>query len=161
MAEPPVDATNTRLTSHPPVPVTNGRRTPTPVSREAASGPFYRTVSQQTDGSSLLSALLAGTVAVIIVVLAVQSVALVILWIQINALADHAATLAASDLSEGTVRATHVADSSIYASGIFHPDEGAIRWHISGQVVQLTLSRTSTIITGTTSITAMATAIVN
>gem|GEM_PF-6589708 len=112
-------------------------------------------------GSSLITALIAGTIGIILLVVVFQAVALTIAWIQLNATADHAATLAASDLNSGVTQAIATADSSIYSSGIYQHHDLFIVWNIVGQSVGLTLRHDASILTIPTPISAQATATVN
>ncbi len=114
-----------------------------------------------SSGSSLVTTLIAGTVGLILLIVTVQSVTAIILWIQLNSLANHAAVLAASDLTNGAANAIRTADSSIYASGITGVQQGDISWYIHGQMVQLTLRRHVTLLVAPSSIMAHATALVN
>jgi len=117
--------------------------------------------ANDSSGSSLITTLIAGTVGLILLIITVQSVTAIILWIQLNALADHAAVLAASDLTNGAAYAIKTADSSIYASGIKGVHQGDISWYIHGQTVQLTLSHPTAILVASSSIVAHASAVVN
>jgi hypothetical protein len=112
-------------------------------------------------GSSLFTTLIAGTVGLILLIITAQSVTAIILWIQLNALANHAAVLAASDLTNGVANAIKTADSSIYASGITGVHQGDISWYIHGQTVQLTLHHSTAFLVATSSIVAHASALVN
>ena len=113
------------------------------------------------DGSSLLTTLIAGAVALILLIITVQSVTAIILWIQLNAIADHAAILAASDLINGTGYAIRTADISIYSSGLTGVHQADINWYIHGQTVRLTLRHGTTLFGAASSIVAHASALVN
>ncbi|WP_298208096.1 hypothetical protein [Ferrimicrobium sp.] len=114
----------------------------------------------ESAGSSLFTTLVAGTVGIILLIVTVQSVTAIIEWVQLNALADHAAILAASDLAKGQAYAITNGDNSLESSGIMDSALG-IHWTITGQSVTLTLGRSVSMLAGKTTISAHAIALVN
>ncbi|MGC9154902.1 MAG: hypothetical protein ACP5HZ_04570 [Ferrimicrobium sp.] len=116
---------------------------------------------RESGGSSLLTTLVAGTVGMILLILAVQSTTAIIEWVQLNALANRTAILAASNLSQGIPFAVHSAENSLASSGLLGSHDTDIHWSINGQTVTLTLQRSIPLLTGSTALSARATALVN
>ncbi len=116
---------------------------------------------QGSSGSSLVTTLVAGTVGIILLILAVQATTAIIEWVQLNALANRTAILAASNLSQGVTVAVDSAQNSLTSSGLLGSHDSDIHWSINGQTVTLTLQRSIPLLTGSTALSARATALVN